>query len=65
MPNKKQANKQPRQREPISLAPLPFEEALSDLLKTGPHPKDDGAKAGTEKPLPPKKQRRNENSKND
>ncbi|HEY0069290.1 MAG TPA: hypothetical protein VGE04_04905 [Chloroflexia bacterium] len=61
MPNKqgdKTEAKQP-QREPISLAPLGFEEALSDLLKTGPHPKEqDAPQEGTTKPLPQKKQRR-------
>ncbi len=41
---------QPQQREPISLAPLPFEEALADLLKTGPHPQE--KKQGKEKPSP-------------
>jgi hypothetical protein len=49
--------RQPQQREPISLAPLGFEEALTDLLKTGPHPKE-----GTTKPLPQKKQRQRSKS---
>lgn len=56
--DKRSQNKQPQQREPISLAPLGFEEALSDLLKTGPHPNEGDAKEGTIKPLPHKKQRR-------
>lgn len=33
------AGKKQRDKK-ITLAPLDFEEALSDLLKTGPHPKD-------------------------
>lgn len=53
-----ETSKQPQQREPISLAPLGFEEALSDLLKTGPHPKEaDEAKEDTKKPSLQKKQR--------
>lgn len=51
-PDSDKKSKQPQQREPISLAPLDFEEALAGLLQTGPHPKEqDVAKEGTEKPL--------------
>lgn len=41
-----------QEREPISLRPLDFEGALSDLLKAGPHPKE-----GKERPSPKKERR--------
>lgn len=62
MPTDKQAKRtrnKPQQHEPISLAPLDFEDALRGFIQTGPHPQE--KKQGKEQPSP-KRERRPKNS---
>lgn len=41
--------KKPRKDQPVSLDPIPFEEAVADLLKVKPKPKKDRVARGKER----------------